>query len=195
MARGIARRQRRSAWCSSPTSRPPSTGLCRGNSGGRFVDDMEPHPAGWGICALAVSLLLPPAHLPAQRLRQAAPPKGSIAAGATVQDSLVRRDVLLAAESTYAQQWKLTATAGQIVTIDLVSEAFDAYTFLLGPGLDRPPPARSSGRAARGFPPRCSPTRATRRSCSRAWATPDSWCWPGISNTCRPRWSPAFGCG
>src|SRR5438034_8296984 len=98
MARGIARRQRRSAWCSSPTSRPPSTGLCRGNSGGRFVDDMEPHPAGWGICALAVSLLLPPAHLPAQRLRQAAPPKGSIAAGATVQDSLVRRDVLLAAE-------------------------------------------------------------------------------------------------
>src|SRR5437762_1593971 len=137
MARGIARRQRRSAWCSSPTSRPPSTGLCRGNSGGRFPDDMEPHPAGWGICALAVSLLLPPAHLPAQRLRQAAPPKGSIAAGATVQDSLVRRDVLLAAESTYAQQWKLTATAGQIVTIDLVSEAFDAYTFLLGPGLDR----------------------------------------------------------
>src|SRR5256885_11182274 len=126
MARGIARRQRRSAWCSPPTSRPPSTGLCRGNSGGRFPDDMEPHPAGWGICALAVSLLLPPAHLSAQRLRQAAPPKGSIAAGATVQDSLVRRDVLLAAESTYAQQWKLTATAGQIVTIDLVSEAFDA---------------------------------------------------------------------
>src|SRR5438093_6088666 len=145
MARGIARRQRRSAWCSSPTSRPPSTGLCRGNSGGRFPDDMEPHPAGWGICALAVSLLLPPAHLPAQRLRQAAPPKGSIAAGATVQDSLVRRDVLLAAESTYAQQWKLTATAGQIVTIDLVSEAFDAYTFLLGPGLDRPPQDDDSG--------------------------------------------------
>src|SRR5256886_10642609 len=115
MARGIARRQRRSAWCSSPTSRPPSTGLCRGNSGGRFPDDMEPHPAGWGICALAVSLLLPPAHLPAQRLRQAAPPKGSIAAGATVPDSLVRRDVLLAAQSTYAQQWKLPATARQIV--------------------------------------------------------------------------------
>jgi len=106
---------------------------------------MEPHPAGWGICALAVSLLLPPTHLPAQRPRQAAPPKGSIAAGATVQDSLVRRDVLLAAESTYAQQWKLTATAGQIVTIDLVSEAFDAYTFLLGPGLDRPPQDDDSG--------------------------------------------------
>src|SRR2546429_9649960 len=112
MARGIARRQRRSAWCSSPTSRPPSTGLCRGNSGGRFPDDMEPHPAGWGICALAVSLLLPPAHLPAQRLRRTPPPKGSIAAGATGPDSLVPPDRLPPAASTYAPQLKVTATPG-----------------------------------------------------------------------------------
>src|SRR5205823_1099481 len=74
-----------------------------------------------------------------------APPKGSIAAGATIRDSLGRRDVLLAAESTYAQQWKLAGVAGQIVTIDLVSEAFDAYAFLLGPGLDKPPQDDDSG--------------------------------------------------
>ncbi len=106
---------------------------------------MEPHPAGSGVCALALALLLPLTHLAAQQLRQPAPPKGSIAAGATIRDSLGRRDVLLAAESTYAQQWKLAGTAGQIITIDLVSEAFDAYAFLLGPGLDKPPQDDDSG--------------------------------------------------
>jgi len=106
---------------------------------------MEPHRARSGVCALALALLLPPTHLPAQQPRPPAPPKGSIATGATIQDSLVRRDVLLAAESTYAQQWKLAGTAGQIVTIDLVSEAFDAYAFLLGPGLDPPPQDDDSG--------------------------------------------------
>ena len=108
-------------------------------------DDMEPHPAGSGVCALALSLLLPLTHLAAQQLRQPAQPKGSITAGATIRDSLGRRDVLLAAESTYAQQWKLAGTAGQIITIDLVSEAFDAYAFLLGPGLDKPPQDDDSG--------------------------------------------------
>jgi len=106
---------------------------------------MEPHPAGSGVCALALALLLPLTHLAAQQLRHPAPPKGSIAAGATIRDSLGRRDVLLAAESTYAQQWKLAGTAGQIITIDLVSEAFDAYAFLLGPGLDKPPQDDDSG--------------------------------------------------
>jgi len=108
-------------------------------------DDMEQHPARSGVCALALSLLLPLTRLPAQQLRHPASPKGSIAVGATVRDSLGRRDVLLAAESTYAQQWKLAGTAGQIVTIDLISDAFDAYAFLLGPGLDKPPQDDDSG--------------------------------------------------
>src|SRR5437764_1029832 len=104
MAGGTALRRKRSACCSSPTSRPPSTGLCSGNRDGRLRDDMEPHPAGSGVCALALRLPIRP--------------------GATIRDSLGRRDVLLAAESTNAQQWKLAGTAGQIITIDLVSEAF-----------------------------------------------------------------------
>lgn len=58
--------------------------------------------------------------------------KGTITLGATVQDSLAKRDLLLRAESTYAQQWKLAGTAGQTVTIDLASDAFDGYVFLLG---------------------------------------------------------------
>ena len=72
-------------------------------------------------------------------------PKGAIAPGATIRDSLGARDVMLAAESTYAQPWKLAGAAGEIVTIDLTSDAFDAYEFLLGPGLDSPPQDDDSG--------------------------------------------------
>jgi hypothetical protein len=67
-------------------------------------------------------------------------PKGTIAVGEPVRDSLTRRDPLLPADSTYAQQWRLPGHAGQTVTIDLVSDAFDAYVFLLGPGLEREQP-------------------------------------------------------
>jgi hypothetical protein len=61
---------------------------------------------------------------------------GTLALGDTVRDSLTRRDVLLAAESTYAQEWRLAGHAGETVTIDLASGAFDAYAFLLGPGFE-----------------------------------------------------------
>ena len=67
-------------------------------------------------------------------------PRGSIAAGDTVRDSLTRRDPLLPAESTYAQQWRLPGRAGQTVTIDIAADAFDAYAFLLGPGFERSAP-------------------------------------------------------
>jgi len=60
----------------------------------------------------------------------------TIAVGDTVRDSLTRRDALLPAESTYAQQWRLAGRAGQTVTIDLKASAFDAYAFLLGPGFE-----------------------------------------------------------
>src|SRR2546426_11647856 len=68
-------------------------------------------------------------------------PKGTIAVGQTVRDALTRRDPLLPTDSTYAQQWRLGATrAGETVTIDLESDVFDAYVFLLGPGLERERP-------------------------------------------------------
>jgi len=108
---------------------------------------MEPPPAGSGACALALLALLLPSTLPAQHTRPPAAPKGTISVGATIHDSLARRDVLLTAESTYAQEWRLAGTTGQIVTIDLASEAFDAFVFLLGPGLEKPLQDDDSGDA------------------------------------------------
>src|SRR2546426_1150298 len=64
----------------------------------------------------------------------------AIAVGDTVRDSLTRHDPLLPAESTFAQQWHLAGTAGKTVTIDVVADAFDAYAFLLGPGLETAKP-------------------------------------------------------
>ena len=64
----------------------------------------------------------------------------TIAVGDTVRDSLTRRDALLPAESTYAQQWRLAGRAGQTITIDFASSAFDAYAFLLGPGFEAAAP-------------------------------------------------------
>lgn len=65
---------------------------------------------------------------------------GNIAPGDTVRDSLTRHDVLLRKENVYAQQWRLAGHAGQTVTIDLTSDAFDAYLFLLGPGFETTAP-------------------------------------------------------
>src|SRR5216683_3584357 len=74
----------------------------------------------------------PTAARPASPSRRA--PRGTVAVGDTVRDSLVRSDLLLPAESTYAQQWRLPGRRGETVTIDLLSDAFDAYLFLVGPG-------------------------------------------------------------
>jgi hypothetical protein len=59
----------------------------------------------------------------------------AISVGQTQQGSLSRSDVLLNSDSTYAQAWSIQGRAGQTVTIDLESEAFDAYLFLRGPGV------------------------------------------------------------
>ena len=73
-------------------------------------------------------LTLAPGVLGAQRA-----PRATIAVGDTVRDSLTRTAMLLAADSTYAQEWRLPGKAGETVTIDLMSDAFDAYLYLLGP--------------------------------------------------------------
>jgi len=82
---------------------------------------------------LVVLLAMCPGVLAAQRNR-------TIAVGDTVRDSLSRRDTRLPAESTYAQQWRLSGRAGQTVTIDLAATAFDAYAFLVGPGFESAAP-------------------------------------------------------
>lgn len=59
----------------------------------------------------------------------------TIAVGATQQGALSSRDVLLDSDSTYAQPWSIEGRAGQTITIDLESDAFDAFLFLRGPGI------------------------------------------------------------
>lgn len=58
-----------------------------------------------------------------------------IEVGQSLQGRLTSHDVLLEHDSTYAQPWLIHGVKGQTVTIDLESEAFDAYLFLRGPGI------------------------------------------------------------
>ena len=61
---------------------------------------------------------------------------GTIAVGRAVAGTLGPHDVLLSQDSTYAQDWEIEGVAGQVVTIDLESESFDAYLMVYGPGLE-----------------------------------------------------------
>ena len=60
-----------------------------------------------------------------------------IAVGATVRGELRTSDVLLSRDSTYAQEWQIDAGEGQVVTVDLASDAFDAYLIVYGPAIAR----------------------------------------------------------
>jgi hypothetical protein len=59
----------------------------------------------------------------------------SIAPGRTVDGTLSSADLSLE-HGPYAQAWALEARAGQTVTVTLESDAFDAYLYLVGPGLE-----------------------------------------------------------
>jgi len=73
------------------------------------------------VCAAALLAQRPAAH--------------TIAVGQTVRGTLRKRDVLLARDSTYAQEWRIDATEGEVVTVDLASDSLDAFLILFGPGL------------------------------------------------------------
>ena len=60
----------------------------------------------------------------------------SITVGQTQQGSLTRNDVLLEHDTTFAQPWTIQGRAGQTISIDLESDAFDSYLFLRGPGIE-----------------------------------------------------------
>src|SRR3989442_12146623 len=59
-------------------------------------------------------------------------PKGTIAVGETVRDSLTRHDPLLLGDSTYAQQWRLPGNPGTTGPIGPRPHALEAYVFQLG---------------------------------------------------------------
>src|SRR5438105_3772328 len=88
-------------------------------------------------------------------------PRGTIAVGDTVRDSLTRRDPVLPAESTYAQEWRLRGRAGETVTIDHA-------------GRVEPCGQRGAGAGAAGGCPRDGPrrSRGRRRARSRGGRCP-----------------------
>jgi hypothetical protein len=59
----------------------------------------------------------------------------SIDVGQTQSGNLTRTDIVLDSDTTYAQAWTIQGRAGQTITIDLESDAFDSYLFLRGPGI------------------------------------------------------------
>jgi len=69
----------------------------------------------------------------------------TITIGQTVQGRLTRQDVFREIDSTYAQSWTLHGSAGETVTIDLESDAFDSYLFVMGPGIARSNQDNDSG--------------------------------------------------
>ena len=61
-------------------------------------------------------------------------PAGTIAVGQTIQGTLRRGDAV-SRDKSYIQRWEITAAQGEVVTIDLESERFDAYLIVYGPGM------------------------------------------------------------
>jgi len=66
-----------------------------------------------------------------------ADPARVVRTGQRVEGRLTTEDMMFQSDSTYAQIWTLAGTAGDTVTIDLMSDAFDAYLLVSGPGLPK----------------------------------------------------------
>jgi hypothetical protein len=77
------------------------------------------------VCTVAL-----PAALGAQRAER------RLSVGQTVRDSLTKAAAAVTADGTYAQAWTISGNAGRVVTVDLVSSAFDAFLLVRGPGID-----------------------------------------------------------
>ncbi len=60
----------------------------------------------------------------------------TIAVGQSAEGRLSKSDHYRQQDSTYVQTWTIGGTAGQSVTIDLESDAFDPYLFVAGPGIE-----------------------------------------------------------
>jgi len=61
--------------------------------------------------------------------------KGLVRVGQTIEDTLTNDDPVFSGDSSHFQRWVLPVTRGQAFTVDLTSQAFDAYLILThGPG-------------------------------------------------------------
>ena len=81
----------------------------------------------------------PPPPRPPKPPRPAAAADGqathTIAVGESIEGVLTGADHFRPRDSTYSQSWTMAGTAGQVVTVDLESPAFDPYLFVAGPGI------------------------------------------------------------
>ena len=60
---------------------------------------------------------------------------GLVRVGQTITDTLTSDDPVFSSDSSYFQRWVLPVKSGQAFTVDLTSQAFDAYLILThGPG-------------------------------------------------------------
>src|ERR1041384_6660870 len=87
------------------------------------------------LVVLAFSLAAQQPTRAARKTTRIDAPPHTINVGQTVHGALTRRDVVLDSDTTYAQAWAIKGRAGQTITIDLQSDAFDAFLFLRGPGI------------------------------------------------------------
>ncbi len=65
----------------------------------------------------------------------ALPPQGTLSAESEGNGTISEENASLLGEGPYAHTWEYTAHAGEMVTIDLISDAFDAVVLVIGPGL------------------------------------------------------------
>lgn len=62
-------------------------------------------------------------------------PKGALSVGGEVEGALSNSDYR-SSRDTYLEAWSLDGRAGEQVTIDLISDDFDAFLLVTGPGFD-----------------------------------------------------------
>lgn len=65
-------------------------------------------------------------------------PVGELRPGDEIHGALTTGDQRAGDEGPYVQAWELVARAGEEITLDLISDAFDAFLLIVGPDLSMP---------------------------------------------------------
>jgi hypothetical protein len=105
---------------SAGAQRLESAGGCRGEDTVRIAAAAAPPPRSPG----------------ASRSDPSVGPR-TIAVGQAALGEVTVQDVPLPSDGTYTQDWLLEGEAGQTLTIDLQSDEFDPFLYLVGPGIER----------------------------------------------------------
>lgn len=95
----------------------------------RLLASADPGPGEPGACdsyEVSMDVFLPELPVAGRTLR----------VGAVASSELDRGDAQDPSDGSYMEAWSLRLEAGQEVAVDMVSQEFDTYLFLLGPGID-----------------------------------------------------------